>query len=733
MKAIIFILLCFYALASYSSNVEVSAQVYNRHGDSFLAITFDHSEHWHTYWKNPGDAGTPPEVKFSINGKQHVLSELEWPAPQEMKQEGNLLAYGYENRNAIFYYLSPKDLEIFSKSTVQFDINWLACKDICVPESTSFTGTLKNNLLEINNPNKRAFNSSELDRIFSTIPASSSIPANLEIYLTVDPGKNDLILHYTFSGVDKVNLPHKLGLLTPFPQLPFSFQREKLYFKDNNLYGIIDIKWEGEFEEPPIALPTNGSCERPWILKFLIQNPITGKVEIIKKKIEHFQTKGIETKKAYYQSLAPHQLNQDRNVKQHLSTKKKTPVKQPSSIWIYLLFAFIGGLILNIMPCVLPVISIKLFGLIKHSNQSKAEILKHNLFYSLGIFLSFLVLALSVHLLKMTGEEVGWGFQLQSPLFVALMIVALFVFAINLFGLFEFSTPGGNKLGGLQLKDNYTGDLLSGVLATILSTPCSAPFLGTALTFAFTTSTATLYMIFLMIGLGLAFPFILTGFFPKALAILPRPGMWMEHLKKFLGLSLLLTMIWLVDVFIALSSTDALFALNLLLTMTFFTLFLWHKITKKIIYRAIFILLTILSAVLFYNSLNSSSSKATIEGGTTQTIHQLNWEKWTPEKMATPTQLTFVDFTAKWCFTCKANERLVINTEQFRSLIKKYNVKLLLADWTKRDAIIGNWLKQHGYAGVPVYFVVSASGKLISLGETISIDKIEQALKSTGE
>ncbi len=729
LKTVLLTTLILFSILTHAQNVEVSAQLYSHHGDNFLAITFDHHPHWHTYWKNPGDAGTPPEIKFFYQDRPYDLKQLEWPIPKEMKQAGNLLAYGYGTSNALFYFLTPDQVATFSEAPLRIEATWLACKDICVPESISMTGKMVGDKFVVDGHHSPPMPQSTIYEIFTSIPQTTAIPANLEIYLTVDPGKNDLLLHYTFHQIDKVNLPKKLGLLTPFPQLPFSFQRETLYYQNNELHGVIDIKWEGEFEEPPIALPQNGICAKPWILKFLIQNPISGEVHIIEKKISKFQTAGIATKKAYYQTLAPY--NQPSTKALHTTTVSNSTNESSttsSSIWFYLLFAFIGGLILNIMPCVLPVISIKLFGMIKHSDQTKGEIFRHNMFYSLGILLSFLVLAGSVHLLKTTGEEVGWGFQLQSPTFVAIMVLALFIFAINLFGLFEFSTPGGSKLGGVQLKDGYTGDILSGVLATILSTPCSAPFLGTALTFAFTTSTITLYLIFLMIGLGLAFPFILTGFFPKALAILPRPGMWMEHLKKFLGLSLILTMVWLLDVFVALSSTDALFALNVLLAMIFFTLFFWHKVSKKIFYRLIFIILTCLTLIWSYQEISISESEVTTSG-TTKIMHELAWEKWTPEKMNNPGQLTFVDFTAKWCFTCKANERIVINTDAFRALVKKYNIKLLLADWTKRDAIIGNWLKEHGYAGVPVYFVVSADGKLTSLGETISIGKIEAALK----
>ena len=201
------------------------------------------------------------------------------------------------------------------------------------------------------------------------------------------------------------------------------------------------------------------------------------------------------------------------------------------------------------MPCVFPVISLKLFSLLKQKSMDRASILKHNAIYSSGILFSFLILSLIVFLLKTSGEQIGWGFHLQSATFVAIMIIVLFVLSLNLFGLFEIKTPGGKLIGNIETDQSYKGDFISGILATILSTPCSAPFLGVALTFAFTSPFLYTLIIFLSVGLGLSFPFLLVGVMPVLLKALPKPGAWMEQFKKVLGLSLLLTGLWLFDVF----------------------------------------------------------------------------------------------------------------------------------------------------------------------------------------
>ena len=496
----------------------------------------------------------------------------------------------------------------------------------------------------------------------------------------------------------------------------------------------MDIDWEGEFEDPPIELPKSGVCKKPWVFKFLIQNPLTGEVNYITKKIHSFSTTGIETKRAYYNTRMPFKTKKMSEITQADKNKgEEIAYMVPTSrnFIFYLLFAFIGGFILNFMPCVLPVISIKLFGIIAHSKVDRKKLLKHNLLYSLGVISTFLALALSIVLLKMSGTTVGWGFQLQSPIFVSIMIGALFIFALNLFGLFEFGTPGGRKLGGMELKDNYMGDFLSGVLATILSTPCSAPFLGTALTFAFTSATINIFLIFTMIGLGLSFPFILTAIFPKTISFLPKPGEWMNTFKKFLGLSLLLTAIWLYDVFIHLINDHSLLIyFNLLLATIFFAIYFKEKITKKKIPNLfMWITLVAMTALFTVEFKRDFQTPITVQADGVTKIGELSWEKWTPQKMKQKGRLVFVDFTAKWCFTCKMNEKIVLQTKDFKKLIKEYDLSLIMADWTKHDPIIGNWLKEHGYAGVPAYFVLSPQGKLYPLGEVISISKIRKTLE----
>jgi thiol:disulfide interchange protein len=475
-------------------------------------------------------------------------------------------------------------------------------------------------------------------------------------------------------------------------------------------------------------------------LSFLWQNPVSEEVQVIEKSFSSFEQQGADELEALMASMTfVKPVSASENTEDGGSPKEEKGDSKPvsTSFLSMLLFAFVGGLILNVMPCVLPVISLKLFGLVVHSDESRASILRHNIFYTLGVLSTFLVLSMSVLALKSTGENVGWGFQLQSPVFVSIMIAVLFVFALNLFGLYEFQTPGGKVLGDVQIKKGNAGDFFSGVLATVLSTPCSAPFLGTALTFAFTSSTLEILLIFQAIGVGLAFPFLMTGLFPATIKFLPKPGLWMESVKKFLGLTLLLTALWLIDVFISLTNGNLpLMKLNTGLLMLFFAFYFQKHISKKKAWRIVYFIVALIPFYMLYSAPLSAPVSANGNGGgdlirEKNASGKLLWEKWSEKKMAEYQQAgetVFLDFTAKWCFTCKVNEKLVLDTNGFKELIEEKNVKLLLGDWTKYDPVIGDFLKKNGFVGVPAYFIQKPDGTLIKLGETITLSKIREHL-----
>jgi thiol:disulfide interchange protein DsbD len=712
--------------------VLMSAQTFDHENQKYLAVSYKNHKGWHTYWKNPGDAGLPIKIKLLSDGQEQTLEELEWPAPKRYIEQGNMWAYGYGTQHSIFFKLTPEQVSSFNGKKFDVHSNWLVCKHICVPGKFELTGSFSGGEYRVDN-NQIKVESSELVSRLNNLPQEAAFPTNLDMVLAKDGSKDGLVLYYNLSSVDGKGPVAGKNLLTPFPVSPFTFVHEELYRdKKGNIYAKFPIDWDGEYTEPEVPFPADGKFKSPYELKFLFADPVTQKINVIKKSFTEFNLTVSQSSNDFLKMLNP--ISSAKAAGEKPKEPTAAPVeKKEGSLLYYMLFAFVGGLILNIMPCVLPVISLKLFGLVQHSAESNTRIFKHNMVYSLGVLFSFFVLALGVFALKSAGETVGWGFQLQSPLFVAMMVVVLFAMALNLFGLFEFKTPGGTKLGNVDIKDGFAGDFFSGILATILSTPCSAPFLGTALTFAFTSSNTTILLIFLMIGLGLSFPFIVTGLFPSTIKFLPKPGMWMEHVKKFLGLTLLLTMVWLMDVFISLvDGTLPFLKLATIITLVFFAFYFRAKISKSHFWNALFFGLPL---IIFINLAMSPLQSSTGAGDSALLADKrsqgVNWEKFSQAKLdeyKAQGELVFIDFTAKWCFTCKVNERVVLDTKGFRELAKNKNLRLLLADWTKRDKVIGDWLKAHGMVGVPAYFIQKRDGTLINLGETITLKEIASHL-----
>ncbi|MEE2744421.1 MAG: thioredoxin family protein [Bdellovibrionota bacterium] len=701
--------------------VSFSATVFTHNKEKFLSLTYQNKPKWHTNWKNPGDAGIPLSFEFLSSGKKIKLTSLEWPIPQRFYEKGNLLAYGYIDRYSFFFPFS-KHLKELEGKELEVTSKWLVCKEICIPGKKTFKSIITNGQLD----NKTNISQEELETAFKSLPKKAAFPLGLGLELHKKEGAEELFLSYQLKNKDLADLPEKRNILTPFPQAPFDFHKEKA-INGQIVNANMRVQWDGEYLEPALPFPKKNTFKKPYLLKFLYTD-LKGNVSIIEKSFKGFLSKTKAPKKINL--IKPVPLSAQTKNEITLPVKKTVPKK---SFLAYFFFAFLGGLILNFMPCVFPVISLKLFSLLKQKSMDRVSILKHNAIYSGGILFSFLILSLVVLLLKTSGEQIGWGFHLQSPTFVAIMIIVLFVLSLNLFGLFEIKTPGGKLVGNIETDQSYKGDFISGILATILSTPCSAPFLGVALTFAFTSPFHYTLIIFLSVGLGLSFPFLMVGLVPALLKALPRPGAWMEQFKKVLGLSLLLTGLWLFDVFQNIIShfmSSTLLILTLILI--FFSFYSFKNMGPKNFVKAVLLgvpLGTFLYLIFFkLQDIKTVPSTKMVREATPGL-----WEKWAPQKMddyQKQGQSVFVDFTAKWCFTCIVNKKLVLQTKDFENLIKEKKVKALRADWTKRDPIIGNWLKTQGVFGLPAYFIQTPTGKLINLGETISIGEIRDNLKN---
>lgn len=397
------------------------------------------------------------------------------------------------------------------------------------------------------------------------------------------------------------------------------------------------------------------------------------------------------------------------------------PSAQPGSgLWTYLLFGFIGGFILNLMPCVLPVISLKIFGFMRQAGDSRRQILNHGLAFTAGIFLWFLGLAAVIIALKSAGNEVTWAFQFQNPWFNFVIGAVVFVFALNLFGVFEIVLPG-RAAQGISEAGNHgglAGSFAQGILATLLATPCTAPFLGTALGFAFGQTSAVISAMFASIAAGMAFPYLLLSAQPGWMKFLPKPGAWMERLKQFMGFPLAATLLWLLYVIGQQRGTDAVIwasasYLCLAVAAWLYGAFLGplSSVRAKFLAGLGILLFLLLGLGYFAGNLFARTDAKTPESSTPANADGMPWVPYSEaelQRLLAEGKPVFVDFTADWCITCKFNMRTAIDTEAVRAAFKKLGIVPMLADWTNSNPEITNKLARFDRVGVPFYLFYPA-------------------------
>jgi len=437
---------------------------------------------------------------------------------------------------------------------------------------------------------------------------------------------------------------------------------------------------------------------------------------------------------------------------------------QEQSLLAYLAFAFVGGFILNFMPCVLPVISIKVLSFMQQAGDDPKRVFRLGLTFTAGIIFSFMVLAGAVIAVQQAGQKVGWGFQFQYPIFLLCMAAVVLMFALSLFGLFYIQVNAGqDQIDQLASKEGFVGTFFKGVLATTLSTPCSAPFLGTALGFAFSQPPAVVLLMFGTIAVGMSFPYVLLTANPSWMKYLPKPGVWMEKFKESMGFLLLATVVWLVWVLGQQVGINAAMAAVGFLVALSFAVWLVGRFTdltsgngrKAVVYGLAAVVLGAAYATMLRpfpellsmqppqsapNSLpnNTTSAPYVVATSTTTTANDaIDWKPFSikalDEQLASG-QTVFVDFTADWCLTCKVNESSFINVPPVIKKFRELNVVAMRADWTRQDAQISQLLQKFGRSGVPLYVIFPAGRPTepIVLPEVITQDMVIQKLEEAG-
>jgi thiol:disulfide interchange protein DsbD len=620
---------------------------------------------WHTYWKFSGDAGLPTEIKWKLPAGWKV-GEIQWPIPLKTNDPGDIQTYGYQDEVLLMQEITPpakidppKDgfaVANIAPVKLSAEANWLVCEKICIPGGANL----------------------ELE-----LPTST----------TADPKNTDLFARY------RRLLPQK------FPDsktaiASWSRAGSDLHLKlaSDNLANYPTVDFYPLPQGNTVVGHPSGESRKA--------NEITFRIPIESPDKNLSAMPGLVVF-----SKSPN--GNDRNAWQiEASVVAAAKPSAPSrGIFTFLLFGFIGGFILNLMPCVLPVISLKIFGFIQQAGQSRQKIFRSGLAFTAGIFAWFLALALLLIALKASGRDATWGgFQFTNAYFVLGLSVIVLVFALNLFGVFEISLPQSMTRGLLassERKDNF-GSFFQGVFATVLATPCTAPFLGTALGFAFTQSPIVILSMFVAIAAGMSAPYFLLSAQPAWLRFLPQPGPWMVHVKQFMGFLLLATLLFLLYVLGAQRGLDgAIWASCFLLIVA---IVCWMKGAfilpatsgaKRTLVLLLMLLLLLFSGVYFIGDKFQSAKIDIAASGAPG-----DWQPFTPERLRTERdqgRAVFVDFTAAWCLTCKFNEKTVLEAVPVREAFQRHGVVKLKADWTNGDPVITKLLQQFGRPGVPLY------------------------------
>ena len=631
----------------------------NNQKEIYLGLEYQLQEGWKTYWKSPGDGGFPQNIDWSDSSNIKNL-EIEWPTPMQFEILG-MQSIGYAD-NVIF----PLKIILIDESqstNVILDINYLVCKDICIPGNVHL----------------------ELD-----IPSGES-------YLT----KHSFSLEKAISNVPQKNL-----------KLSFVEKSQIKAYSNNDLISIEYLAMSDLlFSNPTIFLHTKYGL------------PVNDPIIKISANLKNLSAQFIFNKNLVKDNLIDVEIIISDKNKSYVS-KKIIPIENKNSIkndsyFFIVLVAFIGGLILNVMPCVLPVLSIKLISILQHPDD-RFFIRKSFLFNSLGIICSFILLAMSFIFMRHLGYSVGWGIQFQQPIFLMSIGLILTMFALNLFGFFEFNIPSFASSNSISLLQNNHSirDFFNGFFATLMATPCSAPFVGTALTFAFTQSSLSLLYIFISMGIGMAFPYILISLFPQMLKFLPKPGKWMVYLKYFLGLLLVGTTLWIFS--ILLNHLNYYFILlTLIILMVVLILNYFFQLKKIFIFFAIGLFFLLPNFSFFSSDYHKLD------------LDWLDFEDVNIEKLIKDDNVLFIDVTADWCATCQFNKINVLNSSLIKEAFVEFNVIKIKADWTKPNKKIEKFLQDNKKFGIPynvIYNKNHADG--IELSELLSVNEVIEALNN---
>jgi len=660
-----------------------------RPGDTMLAgVDMKMEPGWHTYWKNPGEAGMATKIEWQLPPGV-TASEIQWPLPEKLPP-AEVTTYGYSDEVMLIVPLKLATNLPAGLLDLKAKVSWLECKEACIPGSGDIAATLN-----IGSETKPSADAALIESWEKKVPKPEEdwlVRAWWE-----KPPNGDtrpLIIEGDFRGDIAGILPEKFDF---FPDANDNFEIQGATEKISGAKALFCFRKDVKIFSGNWPKEISGVLVLGTSLSWTKSPP--GGIEI--KLPVSDQSPAVKTISAQTSSESE-------------TGGTLAPPSQP--LGLMLLYAFIGGLILNIMPCVLPVIALKILGFINHAQHEPRRVRALGLIYALGVLVSFLALAAVVIGVKAAGHHAGWGMQFGSPEFIVLLTTLITLVALNLFGVFEV-TLGGSTLsaaGQLASKQGAAGAFFNGLLATALATPCTAPFLAPALGFAFAQSSSVIILIFLFVGFGLASPYVVLSWNPVWLKFLPRPGAWMEKFKIAMGFPMLLTAVWLFNLAADDYGTNVLW-LGIFLVLIAFAAWLFGAFVQR--GRAgkgialIMVLILVIGGYAFAleEQLHWREPIITTTAGPLKASPDgIDWQPWSPEAVAQARAAgkpVLVDFTADWCLTCQVNKKIAIEIPSVRKKLKDLNAVALVGDYTHFPDAITTELNRYDRAGVPLVLV----------------------------
>lgn len=655
---------------------------------AWMSVRLNMDDHWHIYWRNVGDTGLETAIEWNLPSGL-TAGPIHWSYPERIVEDP-LVIYGYHGQIDLLVPIKVSEaLESGQIVKLEATVSWLVCAEVCIPGDSTLT-------LEL--------------------PISAESQINEQTVELFADARSRLPLQqsdWQFSASQKD------GYLLIQAKAPD-------WFKDS--LGEIEFY---PYQTGFVKYAAEQKSEQQGAL-YTLQIPLTENAAIPD------TVRGILFSSGGWRGLSSEKAIEV-NILPGGSLVANGPSSGLSSIWLAILFSFLGGIILNLMPCVLPVLSIKIMGFVKQAHDAQVAPWKHGLSFTIGVLISFLALAGMLLILKAGGASLGWGFQLQSPTFIIIVSVFMFLFGLSMLGVFEIGTSLTTVGGKTQGVSGLAGSFVSGITATIVATPCTAPFMGSALGFALTQPVWVSLTVFFFLGLGMAAPFFLLSSIPSLLKYVPKPGRWMESLEQFMGFLLVGTVLWLLWVLAIQAGSNAVIIVLVALFFTAIGAWIYGRWGNMVMPMKTRVIAWILALIFIAGSngyvLANIDAYAVSQENHLSQGEGIEWQKFSEAKVQELQAQgipVFIDFTAAWCLSCQINEQVAFSNQAVQDKFKELGIVPLKADWTKRDATIAKALAKFNRNSVPLYVLYGREQGVAPqlLPEIITPGIVLDALKS---